>query len=202
MLVIAVTGGIGSGKSTAINFFKKRGVPVIDTDQISRELVEPGSPALDTITSTFGIAFLRADGSLNRFKLREHIFSNNKEREKLQAILHPLIYQEVLNRLSSISAPYCLIVIPLLAETGNNYPHNRVLVIDVDPDTQVQRTMARDHIDEPTVNRILDTQVSREQRLALATDIIDNTGSLEQLSEQVNTLHEKYMQLAKEYGNN
>jgi len=200
MLVIAVTGGIGSGKSTAVDLFKKHGVPVIDTDEISRKLVVPGRPALESIVSTFGKEFLNPDGSLNRSRLRKHIFTHTQERKKLEAILHPLIQQQVLNKLKTIDAPYCLVVIPLLAETGNQYPHHRVLVIDIDRHTQVQRTMSRDSVDEPTANRILDTQVSREQRLALATDIIDNTGSLEQLTEQVNALHKKYMQLAEAFG--
>lgn len=196
MLIVAVTGGIGSGKSTTVELFKKHNIPVIDTDLIARELVNPGCPALAEIASTFGHEFINNDGTLNRRKLRNHIFADKNEREKLESILHPLIHQRVLDEIKNLDAPYCLLVIPLLAETRNQYPYNRVLVIDVERHTQLNRTMTRDNLDEATVNNILGAQISREQRLAIATDIIDNTGDLEQLTKQVNMLHEKYMALA------
>jgi dephospho-CoA kinase len=196
MLVVAVTGGIGSGKSTVAELFRKHGAPVIDTDEISRELVQPGCPALNKIIDSFGTEYLNENGSLNRQRLRDFVFSNASARTALQDILHPLIRQTVLERLNSIQAPYCLVLIPLLVETGSQYPHDRVLVVDVDPETQLQRTRSRDNLDEQTIKNILDAQVTREQRLALATDVLENNGTLKELSAKVDFLHNKFMQLA------
>lgn len=196
MLVVAVTGGIGSGKSTVVELFKSHQIPVIDTDLIARSLVEPGQAALAEIISTFGTQYLDTDGSLNRSALREHVFMDEKERLKLESILHPRIHQVVLDQLKEIDAPYCLLVIPLLAETKQHYPCDRVLVVDVTRKTQLARTMQRDNLDEKRVSAIIDSQASREQRLALATDVIDNNADKNSLRQQVEALHEKYLDLA------
>lgn len=198
MLIVAVTGGIGSGKSTVAELFRKHGVPVIDTDEISRELVLPGSTALEKIIKAFGTHYLDKDGSLNRARLRELVFSDASARTVLQEILHPLIRQTVLERLKSIEAPYCLVLIPLLVETGNQYPHDRVLVVDVEPEIQIQRTRSRDNVDEQTIKNILAVQATREQRLSLATDVLDNSTTLEELSARVDRLHNKFSQLASQ----
>lgn len=196
MMVIAVTGGIGSGKSTVVDLFREQGVPVIDTDQISRQLVEPGKPALTDIVSSFGDKFLKPDGTLDRTALRKHVFVDNQKREKLEAILHPLIHKSVLEQLNNIDAAYCLLVIPLLIESKHDYPHDRVLVIDVDEQTQIQRTCVRDKLDETLVKKIINSQVPREQRLAIADDIVDNNGDMNALRNQVNHLHNRYLKLS------
>lgn len=196
MLIIAVTGGIGSGKSTVADLFRKHAVPVIDTDEIARELVQPGQPALAQIIEQFGAAYQNSDGSLNRRALRELIFADAQARTKLESILHPAIHAVVMERLACLTADYCLIIIPLLATGTQHYPYDRVLVVDVSEKIQLQRTSARDAQDEHATRKMMAAQVGRNTLLALADDIIDNNGSLTQLSVQVERLHEKYIALA------
>lgn len=193
---MVLTGGIASGKSAVSACFEKLGTPVVDTDIIAREVVEPGSPALERIAGELGAGFLDADGKLNRSKLRQAIFSDPELKSRLETILHPLIGKEVLQQVKQLDSPYCIIVIPLYAESSTYAWIDRVLVVDVIEDTQIERVMARDGISREQARAILNAQASRQDRLALADDILDNSGDLSELPEKVKALHEKYLSLA------
>ena len=193
---MVLTGGIASGKSAVSACFEKLGTPVVDTDIIAREVVEPGSPALERIAGELGAGFLDADGKLNRSKLRQAIFSDPDLKSRLETILHPLIGKEVLQQVKQLDSPYCIIVIPLYAESSAYAWIDRVLVVDVIEDTQIERVMARDGINRDQARAILNAQASRQDRLALADDILDNSGDLSELPEKVKALHEKYLSLA------
>jgi len=193
---VVLTGGIASGKSAVSACFEKLGTPVVDTDIIAREVVEPGSPALERIAGELGAGFLDADGKLNRSKLRQAIFSDPELKSRLETILHPLIGKEVLQQVKQLDSPYCIIVIPLYAESSAYAWIDRVLVVDVIEDAQIERVMARDGISREQARAILNAQASRQDRLALADDILDNSGDLSELPEKVKALHEKYLSLA------
>lgn len=196
MLTVALTGGIGSGKTAVSDAFGRRGVPVIDTDVLARELVKPGQPALREIVAEFGPACLEASGGLDRAYLRRVVFADPERRKRLEAILHPRIHFAVQDRLTELNAPYCLIVIPLLVESGMTDLAQRILVVDVPESVQIERVMDRDDVDEKQARRILDAQASRSERLAVATEVIDNSGDLASLEEQIDDLHQKYLRLA------
>ncbi len=196
MLAVGLTGGIGSGKSRVSDAFARLGVPVIDTDIIARELVAPGQPALDEIRAAFGDAVFTAEGELDRRALRQRIFSQPDQRRKLEAILHPRIRAEVRRQTAALSAPWVLIVIPLLLESGQGDLVQRVLVVDAPVELQRARTTQRDQISEEEVDRILAAQLSREQRLAAADDVIVNDGSLADLQQQVEKHYHFYNRLA------
>ncbi|MCB1789887.1 MAG: dephospho-CoA kinase [Gammaproteobacteria bacterium] len=193
MLKIGLTGGIGSGKSAASAHFATLGAAVIDTDLLSRELVEPGQPALREIAAAFGTHLLGADGRLDRAALRERIFSDPEARKRLEQILHPRIRAGMLERASAVDAPYVIFVIPLLLETGQQSLVDRVLVIDVPETLQRRRVAQRDSLDDARIDAILATQVDRETRLNAADDVICNDGSIAQLHAAVEHLHEKYL---------
>jgi len=197
MLTVAVTGGIGSGKTAACNIFASLGAPVIDTDLISRQLVEPGQPALSRITELFGHDLLLADGQLDRKKMRSIIFADQQARESLEAILHPLIHQLVKQQLFQLNHPYAIIVIPLLLETRQLFITDRILVIDSPENLQRSRVLSRDNIEPALFERMLQAQASRQQRLSVADDIICNDGDMDHLQEQVKTLHRKYTLLGQ-----
>ena len=194
---IALTGGIASGKTLVSSEFSRLGVPIIDTDVIAHEIVEPGQPALVEIESTFGPDMIGTDGRLKRPELRALIFSDPDQRSKLEAILHPRIRQEVANAITRLSSDYCVLVIPLLLERGD-YPNlDRVLVIDVTPDIQIQRLMNRDHCTQEQAQQALASQATREQRLNIADDVLDNSGSPEDIGQAVAELHRAYTALAR-----
>ena len=197
MLTIGLTGGIASGKSSVAKQFAALGVPIIDTDQIARELVTPGQAALRDIVEYFGAHALQADGQLDRFWLRQRIFSDAHERAVLNAIMHPRIRARVEDELSKPTTPYAIVVIPLLIES-QNYGGivQRVLVVDLDEAEQLRRLMARDSIDATQAHAALSAQATRAQRLARADDVIDNNGTADQLAAQINRLHEHYAQLS------
>ena len=194
MFAVGLTGGIGSGKSTVAELFAERGVPVIDTDVIARELTAPDNEALKAIQDAFGDAVMREDGSLDRARLRRRVFADPEARRTLEAILHPRIRQAVEQALAGLHAPYALIVIPLLVETGA-YAEilDRVLVVDCPEDMQIARVMARNDLTRAEVEAILAAQAGRAARLAAADDVIDNTGSSEGLRDRVHALHAQYM---------
>jgi len=193
---VALTGGIGSGKSTVANAFADLGVNVIDADIIARQVVEPGTPALQAIVSHFGDALRLPDGSLNRRQLRERIFANAAEKSWLNALLHPLIQQETQRQMQQATSPYVLWVVPLLVENQLWQKADRVLVVDVSEETQLQRTMQRDNVSEAHAKQILAAQVTREQRLAVADDVIDNNGAPDAIALDVARLHDSYLKLA------
>ncbi|MCZ6802454.1 MAG: dephospho-CoA kinase [Proteobacteria bacterium] len=195
-LRIALTGGIGSGKSTVASKFMGLGVPVIDTDIISRNIVKPGEPCLKIIINEFGNQLLTIEGILDRHKLRNIIFNDKKARIKLEKILYPVIYQKINEQISTIDYQYCLIVIPLLVETQAMDHFDRILLVDIPEHLQVKRAAERDNISPQNVQNIIRTQANRTQRLKYANDIIDNSVKIEELNETVNILHNKYLELS------
>jgi len=194
--VVVLTGGIASGKTAVSSRFERLGVPVIDTDIIAREVVQAGRPALAAIVDEFGKEALDNKGELDRGRMRDRIFSDPVSKKKLENILHPAIGQEVRLRLDAIQGGYCILVVPLLAESGHYEGSDRVLVVDVDAPTQLQRLMARDKISANLASTMIKAQASRQRRLDLADDVIDNSGSLAKLEQAVATLHARYRQFA------
>ena len=196
MLIIGLTGGIGSGKSTVADYFAQLGIPVIDADLVARELVVPGSPALREITGVFGPDVLLADGNLDRALLRKQVFIVPEQRRRLEAILHPRIYAEMRRRAQALHAAYCILVIPLLLETGGTVLVDRVLVVDAPESLQRDRARSRDGMSDEILEAILRSQISRAERLRAADDVIVNDGDLSHLRQQVAALHRRYLDLA------
>jgi dephospho-CoA kinase len=195
MLVIGLTGGIGSGKSTVSDALAARGAGVIDTDVIARELTEPGQPALGEIAATFGADLIRS-GRLDRDALRALVFSDADARTRLERILHPLIKDRMLERLDALDAPYAVLVIPLLFETNQHTLVDRVLVVDVPETVQRERVQRRSGLTHSEVDRIVASQISRAERLSRADDILDNSGDLPALLAQAERIHCSYIELA------
>lgn len=196
MLRVGLTGGIGSGKSTAAALLATRGVPVIDTDEMARCLTEPGLPAFGEIVRVFGQDILDTHRRIDRNRLRERVFANAGERQRLEAILHPRIRDMVREKLDVLHAPYCILVVPLLIESGFTDLVDRVLVVDATEGAQIQRTAARSGLTEPEVRKILSAQATRAQRLQKADDVIDNNGDRKHLEKEVERLHQWYLSLA------
>lgn len=196
-LVIGLTGGIGSGKTAAANCFAGFGVDIIDTDVISHEFTRPGGAAIAPISAHFGKQYINADGALNREKMRTLVFRDNASKKQLEAILHPLIHHETDWRIRHATFCYVIIVVPLLFET-NHYCRvaARTLVIDCSEEDQIARTMSRSNLDEHTVRAIMATQVSRQERLSRADDIIVNNRDMDYLRQQAGILHQKYLGLS------
>jgi dephospho-CoA kinase len=199
ILRIALTGGIGSGKSTVTSIFEQLGVPVIDSDIISRDIVKPGSICLNKIIQEFSKNILTDNGTLDRKKLRSIVFNNNEKRRKLENILHPAIFEEIDNQVNKVDFPYCLIVIPLLTETNMMDNFDRVLVIDVPENVQLQRASQRDNTSIENIEKILKSQSSRQQRLQFADDVIDNNLTLDKLRDEVSDLHKKFIALSSSH---
>ena len=200
--IVGLTGGIGSGKTQAANAFTSLGVTVIDTDIISHALTAPNGLAIESIREAFGDEFIDGIGQMDRQKMRECIFYDPQAKAKLEAILHPLIHRVVQNSiLQHAHEPYLVLVVPLLAETGYWVEHcNRILVIDCEVSTQIQRVMQRSNLSQEVVSKIISSQATREQRAAIASEVIVNESSLQQLQSQVAHLHEYYTVLAKQEG--
>ena len=196
---LGLTGGIGSGKSSVASFLAKRGAWVIDTDQIAHQISAPGGIAIDPIKNEFGSEFILPDGSLNRVKMREHVFKDTESKRKLEAITHPLIRQQTLiqaeNGLQN-HAPYLVFVVPLLLESGTwteNLDH--IAVVDCEEEVQIQRVMERSRLDRPAVLAIMAHQASRAERLAIADTVIHNQGDLASLEIEIDRLHQKMLDL-------
>lgn len=201
MLVIGLTGGIGSGKTTASHMFAELGAAIIDADVIAHQLVEPGSDTLDEIIAHFGKSVLCSDGSLDRGKLAQHVFEHPDDKNKLEAVLHPQIESHISQQISQLresanEPAYAIVVIPLLIETHFSELVDRVLVIDALSTQQINRVQQRDQRSETEIRNIMQNQVDRETRLQHADDIIDNNGTMDQLNHEVQQLHAKYAKIA------
>lgn len=195
---VALTGGLAAGKSTVAAVFARLGAAVIDTDVIAHELTGPQGPALAAIVAAFGAGCLGADGGLDRAAMRALVFHDVQARRRLEAILHPMIRDQVRARLAAVQAPYAVLVVPLLVEAWADYRPlvDRVLVVDCEEAEQLRRVMARDGIDADLARRMLSAQAARARRLVLADDVIDNRGDLAELARQVEALHGRYLDLA------
>jgi len=194
---VALTGGIASGKSAASDRFAALGADVIDADLVSRELVAPGGEALAEIVAAFGKDVLDAEGALDRRAMRERVFADDAQRRRLESILHPRVRDILRERARAGSAWYALLVVPLLVESGQYGWVDRVLVVDVPRAVQRARLLARDGVTPELADAMLDAQASREQRLAIADDVIPNDGTLADLDDCVRQLHERYLALAR-----
>lgn len=195
-LRIGLTGGIASGKSTVAGMFADLGVPVIDTDVIAREVVSPGQPALAEIREAFGAGVIAADGTLDRAAMRSMVFGDAGARRKLEAILHPKIGKATRAQAEAAGGAYQVIVVPLLVESSLRGFVDRVLVVDCDERTQVARLLERDAESEEQARRILAAQSTRDERLAIADDVISNEGNLDETRDQVEALHRSYLREA------
>lgn len=195
-LRIGLTGGIASGKSTVAQRFVELGVPVIDADESSRLVVAPGQPGLAAVVRKFGEGILTTNGELDRRALRDRIFADSRARLELEAILHPLIRADMERRADEAAGPYIVLAIPLLIEGGSRKRVDRILVVDVDEAIQLERLIARDSISLDQARAILAAQASRESRLKAADDVLVNAGTVTQLRQAVDRLHERYLRLA------
>lgn len=201
MFIVGLTGGIGSGKSTVSRFFRELGIHVVDADIAARAIMEPGLPALAAIAEHFGPEVLRSDGTLDRAYLRRVVFADSEQRRWLEQLTHPLIAQWIREQLLASPPPYAILETPLLFETQQKKHVQRKVVVDVPEDVQLARTMRRDSNSEEQVRAIMAAQMPRQERLASADDVIDNTVSLEEVRRQVQELHELYVTLAAQYRN-
>ena len=196
-MIIGLTGGIGSGKTTVANMFIELGIEAVDADVVAREVVDVGTPALNQIAEHFGDQVLHNNGSLNRAQLREIVFHSPEKKDWLNNLLHPLIREEMARQIAQCQSPYCLLIAPLLFENGLDKSVSRTLVIDVPEETQIARTLSRDESDEATIKNIINAQINRKDRLSMADDVIDNSGDdLSSIKEQVRKLHQTYLALA------
>ena len=198
--IVGLTGGIGSGKTTVADLFARRGAALVDTDAIAHELTGPQGAAMAAISAAFGAAVLRPDGGLDRAAMRAVVFSDSSAKARLEAILHPLIRQQSAARCkAATSAPYVLLVVPLLVENRLTGLADRVLVIDVDEATQIERTCHRDGVSREQAQAILASQANRSERLAMADDVLDNqSGTTETIRERILALHETYLAFASQ----
>ncbi len=196
MLKIGLTGGIGCGKSTVSRLFEQLDVPILDADEVSHRLVQIGQPALETIRCVFGSEMLLENGALNRVGLKNLIFENLLAKKQLETILHPLIFQEISNQIAVLTASYCIVSVPLLFETHSESLVNRILVVNCDVETQIERVTKRDNLPLKQIQSILATQVSAAFRQNHADDIIENSKNNTTLAEQVKKLHNFYLSLS------
>ncbi|MEZ9073565.1 dephospho-CoA kinase [Vibrio splendidus] len=196
-IIIGLSGGIASGKTTVANLFNEHfNIDIVDADIVAREVVAVGSDGLKQITDHFGEAILLEDGVLNRSKLRELIFSDPTEKQWLNDLLHPMIRNKIDSDLSKVTSPYALLVAPLLVENQMQGMADRVLIVDVPKEVQIERTMSRDNVSKEQVTSILKSQASREQRLAVADDVIKNHTKNQELLPQITDLHQKYLAIS------
>lgn len=197
-MVVALTGGIGSGKTIASGMFEALGVPVIDADEISRDVTRAGGAAFARVVDLFGPAVLGPDGELRRDVIRRAVFEDGALRGRLEAIVHPLVYSAIHARIACLETPYCVVPVPLLIESGAAADFDRVLVVDAPEELRVKRIAARDGLPEAEIRRIMGSQVTRDARLRAAHDVIRNDGTLDRLRSQIERLHRTYTGLAKD----
>lgn len=198
-MVVGLTGGIGSGKSTIADLFAHYQIDIIDADIIARKVVEPGSPGLQAIVDKLGSDILLTDGTLDRAKLRQAIFNDSTLKHWLNSLLHPMIRDKMQAGIRQAQSPYCLLVIPLMVENNLQAMAHRLLVVDVDEEVQIARTQQRDQVDAGHVRKILAAQASRQARLDAADDVITNNGSSAELQAAVGELHQQYLALSQHY---
>lgn len=196
MFVVGVTGGIGSGKTAVTDRFAQHGITIVDADIAARVVVEPGQPALKAIEAHFGKQVINKDGSLDRRALREIVFAHPKERQWLESLTHPLIGQEIQHQIKNSNSPYTILVSPLLLEGNQHQLAQRILVIDVPEELQIERTISRDNTHQESVKAIMAAQMQRVDRLAKADDIVINDKGLDHLHHEVDNLHSMYLNLA------
>ena len=196
-LVIGLTGGIASGKTVVSRYFEHLGVPVIDADVVAREVVEPGQAGLDAVVKEFGAEILDDQGRLDRRRLRSLVFEDSTDRRTLESILHPLIRQHMEAQIEDLDDDYAVLTIPLLLETGQADMVDRILVVDASESAQIERARKRDGVGELEVRRIISAQARRAERLAKANDVIENSGTLDELRQSVHRLDEFYRSLAR-----
>lgn len=197
MFVVGLTGGIGSGKTAVTRCFENLDVSVVDADIVAREVVAAGTPALQKIAERFGNDILLSDGNLNRARLREIVFQEPTQRHWLEQLTHPLIRERIIHQLQQAKSAYAILVSPLLIESGQAKLCQRILVVDVCRETQIQRTMQRDNNNQQQIEAIINAQISREKRLEHAHDIINNEADLNLLADKVATLHQQYCTLSQ-----
>lgn len=196
-MIVGLTGGIGSGKSAAANFFQNEGITVIDADELSREVIEQDTPGFEKIVDCFGSAIIDSDGSINRAFLRQEVFDDEKKKKLLESIIHPLVRDLMVEKIAASQSPYSIIMVPLIFETNSMNNYNRILVIDCDPIVQLERAMLRDKNSKIQIQKIIDSQCSREERISIANDIIPNNDSLENLKIRSIAMHKFYLGLSK-----
>jgi len=196
VFTIALTGGIGSGKSVVASLFKKLGVPIIDSDVISKNIILPNKPCFIEIINQFGEKILTNKGTIDRYKLREIIFDDAAARVKLENILHPVIFKNIDSQIALISYPYCLVIVPLLIETKSTQKFDRILVIDTIESLQLKRVVGRDGISPILIKKIIKMQAARKERLHYANDIIVNNDEIIDLNKSINDLHKRYLKLS------
>ncbi|EEX95341.1 dephospho-CoA kinase [Vibrio orientalis CIP 102891 = ATCC 33934] len=198
-LVIGLTGGIASGKTTVADLFNQKfGIEIVDADIVARQVVEPNTPGLNAIIEQFGNQVIQKDGTLDRAKLREIIFSQPESKAWLNQLLHPMIRKQMLDELTKVKSDYALLVIPLMVENNLQALADKILVVDVDEETQIQRTVERDKVDASQAKSILASQASREQRLAIADYVIKNDAKNQKLLPQITELHQKFLEMCSE----
>ena len=197
MRLVGLTGGIASGKSAAADAFAQRGIAVVDTDRIARQVVEPGTPGLAALVREFGPDILDAQGRLDRGRLRRQVFQDPAARRRLEQLLHPLIREEALGQARAAGSPYVILVVPLLLESGWESLVDRILVVDLPEAEQVRRLLRRDSMDRATAEAMIAAQASRARRLQAADDVIENSGSRADLDRAVERLHRHYLELAE-----
>jgi dephospho-CoA kinase len=195
--LVALTGGIASGKTTVANLFAELGVPLIDTDLIARQVVEPGQPALAAVVAAFGPDILDAEGRLDRRRMRERIFTDPTAKQRLESILHPAIRAEMERQSREAGGPYQVLVIPLLTEGRRRDHVDRMLLVDVPEELQIRRLMMRDGVTHEQAGAALNAQATRAERLAMADDVVRNTGRVDDLRDEVTKLHARYLALAE-----
>lgn len=192
-MIIGLTGGIGSGKSAAANFFQNEGISVIDTDQLARKVIEKDTPGYSKVVDSFGANILDNNDSIDRAKLREGVFHDNEKRKILESITHPLVRELMVQKISSSTSPYSIIMVPLIFETNSAKNYDRVLVIDCDVEIQLARATIRDENSADLIQKIIDSQCSRSERLSIANDVIPNNHSIEDLQKRSLAMHNFYL---------
>ena len=192
-MIIGLTGGIGSGKSAAADFFQNEGISVIDTDQLARKVIEKDTPGYSKVVDSFGANILDNNDSIDRAKLREEVFHDNEKRKILESITHPLVRELMVQKISSSTSPYSIIMVPLIFETNSAKNYDRVLVIDCDVEIQLARASIRDENSADLIQKIIDSQCSRSERLSIANDVIPNNHSIEDLQKRSLAMHNFYL---------